>query len=142
MDSILEKVNQKIPEILKNYKNTAVVGISQKPDRPSNDVANYLKYAGYNVIPINPVYDEVLGIKCYPSLKEAARQIKVDVVVIFRRPDDIPPIVKEAVEIGAKAVWIQLGLVSEEAARLALDAGLDVVMDRCMKVEHMRRGIK
>ncbi len=140
MDPALKKVNQNIEAVLKDYKNIAVVGISRKPERPSHDVANYLKYAGYNVIPINPGYEEVLGIKCYPSLKEAGRQIEV--VVIFRRPEDIPPIVKEAIEIGAKAVWIQLGLVSEEAAKLALDAGLDVVMDRCMKVEHMRRGIK
>ena len=140
MDSILKKVNQNIPEILKNYKNIAIVGISQKPDRPSNNVAGYLKHAGYNIIPINPVYDEVHGAKCYPSLKDADQQ--VDVVVIFRRPEDIPPIAKAAVEIGAKAIWIQQGLVSEEAAKIALEAGLDVVMDKCMKVEHMRRGIK
>jgi len=140
MDSILDEVNQKIPEILNNYKNLAVVGISSRKDRPSNSVANYLKQSGYNIIPINPGSKEILDLRCYPSLKEADQPI--DVVVIFRRPEDIPPIAKAAVEIGAKAIWIQQGLVSEEAAKTALEAGLDVVMDKCMKVEHMRRGIK
>jgi len=142
MDSVSKKVNQKITEILTNNKNVAVVGISIKPERPSNEVANYLKSAGYNIIPINPGYDEVLGIKCYPNLQKAASQTQIDTAVVFRRPEDIPSIAEEAAAAGVKAFWIQLGLVSDEAAEIALEAGLDVVMDKCMKVEHLRRGIK
>ena len=123
-----------IKNILKSYRNIAVVGLSPKPSRPSHQVAEYLLEAGYNIIPVNPGQSEILGRTCYPSL--TAIPELVDIVDIFRRPADIPPIVAEAVKIGAKVIWMQQGIVSQEAADLARQAGLAVVMDRCMKIDH------
>ena len=123
-----------ISRILKSFRNIAVVGLSPKENRPSNQVARYLIDAGYNVIPVNPGQEEILGRRCYPDLESIPE--KVEIVDIFRRPDDIPPIVRSAIKIGAKVVWMQLGIVNEEAAAEAKKAGLSVVMDRCMKVDH------
>ena len=124
-----------IPDILR-LKTIAVVGLSDKPERPSYDVASYLSAHGYRIIPVNPRIREWKGIKAYPTLSDIPKEEKVDVVDIFRKSEDVPPIVDEAIKIGAKAVWMQLGIVNEESAARARAAGLGVVMDRCMKVEH------
>jgi hypothetical protein len=122
--------------ILENARSVAVVGISEKEASPSHAVAKYLQAHGFRVFAVNPNCDEVLGEKCYPDLKSIPDH--VDVVDIFRNRDAISGIVEEAVEIGAGTVWMQLGLEDEEAARKAKDAGLHVVMNRCMKMEHTR----
>jgi predicted CoA-binding protein len=127
---------QKLRRILKENKTIAVVGLSNKWHRPSYFAAKYLKEHGYRIIPVNPGNDEILGEKCYASLLDIPEP--VDVVDIFRRPKDVPPIVDEAIKIGAKVVWMQLGVINEEAAKKARNAGLEVVMDRCMKIEHAR----
>ena len=123
-------------KILRTYNKIAVVGLSAKPDRPSNGVARYLKEQGYTIIPVNTYAKEILGETCYPDLSSIP--VHVDVVDIFRRPDAVIPIVKEAIKIGAKAVWMQEGVINEEAAALAKDAGLLVVMDKCMFKEHKK----
>ena len=122
--------------ILKENRTIAVVGLSAQWFRPSFFAAKYLQEHGYRVIPVNPAYREVLGEKCYPSLRDVPEPI--DVVDIFRKPDDVPPIVEEAIAIKAKVLWLQIGVIHEAAARRAREAGLDVVMDRCMKIEHAR----
>ena len=127
---------ENIEEILE-MKRIAVVGLSSDPSRPSNEVARYLQRHGFTVIPVNPTETEVLGEKAYPNL--SAIPEPPDVVDIFRRPEHVVPIVDEAIQVGAKAVWMQLGVVNEEAARKARDAGMLVVMDRCMKIEHSMR---
>ncbi len=123
-------------ETILNYKNIAVVGISDNPERPSYDVASFLEKHGYNIIPVNPSLAEWKGRKSYPDLKSIPE--KVDVVDIFRRPEAVPPIVDEAIAIKAKTVWMQLGIVNEEAAAKARAAGIEVVMDKCMKIEYNR----
>jgi len=123
-------------EILKKAKTVAVVGISAKEERDSHRVAKYLKEHGYKVIPVNPGLKQVLGEPCYPDLKSVPEHI--DVVDIFRSIDAIPGIVDEAVAVGADSVWMQLGLFHEEAAEKARKAGLSVVMNRCMKIDHAR----
>jgi len=122
--------------ILDNAKTVAVVGISTKEDSSSQKVAKYLQEHGFRVFAVNPNCEEVLGEKCYPDLKSIPEH--VDVVDIFRNPDAIAAIVEEAVGIGAGTVWMQLGLEHEEAAQMARHAGLNVVMNRCMKMEHTR----
>ncbi len=115
----------------------AVVGLSDKPERPSYGVANYLKDNGYTIVPINPNLSEWNGLKAYPSILEAKKaDERIEVVDIFRKSEDVPPIVDEAIAIGAKVVWMQLGVVNEAAAQKARAAGIPVVMDRCMKIEH------
>ncbi len=123
-------------EILNSSRVVAVVGLSAKPDRPSHRVADYLKAQGYRIIPVNPAESEVLGELCYPDLASVPES--VDVVDIFRRSEEVLPIVKEAIKIGAKAVWIQEGVINEEAAARAREAGLMVVMDKCMLKEHQK----
>ena len=130
--------SEKIRKILNNAKNVAIVGLSDKPQRASNFVGSYLISEGYSVTPVNPMKTEILGRKCYPDLSSVPE--KIDLVDIFRRPQDCEAIVKEAIEVGAKAVWMQLSIVNRDAAQLALEAGLDVVMDRCIKMEHGRYG--
>lgn len=122
--------------ILKQYSRIAMVGLSANPQRPSHFAAVYLLHAGYRVFPVNPGEEEILGRRCYPSLREIPEP--VEVVDIFRPSEAVPPIVEEAIAIGAKAVWMQFGIVHLEAARRAREAGLAVVMDQCMKVEHAR----
>jgi predicted CoA-binding protein len=122
--------------ILAQTRTIAVVGLSANWYRPSNFAAKYMQDKGYRVIPVNPTYKEVLGQRCYPSLTAVGGP--VDVVDCFRKSADIVPIAREAVAIGAKVLWMQLGVRNEEAARIALDAGLDVVQDRCVKIEHAR----
>jgi predicted CoA-binding protein len=126
---------EKIRRILRDSKSIAVVGLSPKPHRPSHQVALYLMEAGYTIIPVNPGHDELLGLPCYPSLR--AIPLQVDMVDIFRRPETILAIVEDAVAIGARFIWMQEGIVNEEAAAIAKAAGLSVVMDRCTKIDHM-----
>lgn len=123
-------------EILKRYSTVAMVGLSSNPYRPSHFAAIYMLDHGYNVIPVNPREKQILGRACYASLREVPEQ--VEIVDIFRPPDAVPPIVEEAIEIGAKVIWMQFEVVHNEAARRAREAGLEVVMDQCMKVEHAR----
>lgn len=125
-----------IRDLLHTAQNVAIVGLSDKKERASNFVGSYLKSEGYNVIPVNPMKQEILGLKCYPDLKSIP--VPVDIVDIFRRPDELVGVIKEAIEIKAKAVWMQLGIVNREAAELARSKGLLVIMDRCMKMEHGR----
>jgi predicted CoA-binding protein len=128
--------DQDILSLLKGAHTIAVVGISDKPDRDSFRVAQYLQENGYRVVPVNPMVDSVLGEKSYAALSDVPSSI--DIVDIFRKPDAALPIVEEAIALGAGAVWLQLGVVNEEAAALAAGASLQVVMDRCIKVEHRR----
>jgi predicted CoA-binding protein len=123
-----------IPEILKSTHTIAVVGISSNPMRPSNGVAAYLKRAGYRIIPVNPNETEVLGEKCYATLDDVPE--KIDMVDIFRRSEYVPEIVESAIRVGARTVWMQEGVIHEEAAARARQAGLDVVMDRCTLKEY------
>ena len=122
--------------ILKTNHTIAVVGLSADWYRPSYFAAKYMQEHGFRIIPVNPKYDEVLGEKCYPNLKAIPEP--VDIVDVFRKPDDCVPIAQEAVAIGAKVLWLQLGVVNEEAARVAEAGGLEVVMDRCVKIEYAR----
>ena len=122
--------------ILRTARTVAVVGLSPNPERPSHRVARYLQGQGYRIVPVNPTVESVLGERSYPSLAEIPEP--VDVVDVFRRSEEVPPLVEEALRIGAKAVWMQEGVVHEEAAAKARAAGLAVVMDRCMLKEHER----
>ncbi len=126
--------NDKIAHILTTASRIAVVGLSPKTARPSYQVAAYLIAAGYEVIPVNPGHSEILGAKCYPDLESIP--VSVDIVDIFRKAVDVPPVVVSAIAIGAKVIWMQSGIVNAEAAELAEDAGLKVVMDYCIKIAH------
>jgi predicted CoA-binding protein len=121
-------------EILTTTKTIAVVGLSDKPDRLSNQIAGYLKQHGYRIIPVNPTITEALGETAYPRLRDIPEH--VDVVQVFRKPSDVPSIVEDAIAIGAKVVWMQPGIVHEEAAARAKAAGLKVRMDVCMRATH------
>ncbi len=145
---VLEENNgQKRPELiiptaadrlrmLKRYKNIAMVGLSPNPYRPSHFAAIYMLAEGYNIIPVNPAAKEILGRKSYPSLKDIPEEI--DIVDVFRKPEDVPPLAEQAIEIGAKVLWLQLGVINLEAGLKAQNGGLEVVMDRCVKIEHAR----
>ena len=126
----------KIPEILNSTRNIAVVGISEKAERDSYRVADYLKKQGYVIIPINPVLMEWNGIKAYPDLLKVPGNMKIDVVDIFRKPDAVVPVVRDALKRKPFAIWMQEGVVNNDAAEIARDAGILVVMDRCMMKEH------
>lgn len=130
--------DEEIKDILRNVKKVAVIGISPKEERPSYIVASYLKSKGYRIIPVRPDGEEILGEKVYHSLSEIPKEIGVDVVDIFRRSEDVPPIVEEAIQRGVKVVWMQEGVIHKEAGEEAEKAGLKVIMDRCMKKEHQR----
>ena len=122
--------------ILERYKRIAMVGLSSNPFRPSHFAAIYLLSEGYDVIPVNPRETEILGRRSYPSLREVPGPIEI--VDIFREPEAVPDIVEEAIIVGAKVIWMQLGVIHEKAAARAQDAGFEVVMDRCVKIEHAR----
>jgi predicted CoA-binding protein len=122
--------------ILRDCRTIAIVGLSAEWHRPSFFVAKYLQQHGYRIVPVNPRYTDVLGERCYPSLD--AIDFAVDMVDVFRRTDDVPPIAQQAIAIGARCLWQQIGVVNVEAAELARAAGLDAVMDRCVKIEHAR----
>ncbi len=125
-------------DMLSRIKTIAVVGISPKEDRPSYIVASYLKSKGYRILPVRPDGDMILGEKVYSNLMEIPKEIEVDVVDIFRKSDEVLPIVEEAIQRGAKVIWMQEGVISPEAGLKAERAGLKVVMDRCIKKEHQR----
>lgn len=136
---------EEIKRILEKYKTIAVVGLSMNAAKDSHRVAKYLKTKGYHIFPVNPFADVILGEKCYPSLLDVPETIEV--VDIFRPAKDVPPIVDQAIELKKKlgnprVVWMQLGIADKEAAKRARDAGLTVVMDKCMMVEHKRLGKK
>ncbi|MCP4232438.1 MAG: CoA-binding protein [Aestuariibacter sp.] len=128
--------NNQLRRILRESKTLAVVGLSANTMRPSFFAAKYMQDHGYRIIPVNPNYDEILGEKCYADLYSIPDQ--VDMVDLFQRSDRVLPFVEQAMEIGAKVIWMQLGVVNQQAAKLASDAGLDVVMDRCVKIEYAR----
>ena len=126
--------------ILTRSHTIAVVGLSANWYRPSFFAAKYMRDHGYRIIPVNPAYEDVMGERCFPDLR-TAREITTTTIVIvdcFRKSADIPPIARDAVAIGAKVLWMQLGIRNDEAAKVALDAGLEVVMNRCVKIEHAR----
>jgi hypothetical protein len=125
-----------IRRILRSSRSIAVVGLSAKWYRPSFFAAKYMQDHGYRIIPVNPSYQEVLGQRCYPALIDVPDG--VDIVDCFRKPEEMVPIARDAVTIRAKVLWMQLGIRNVEAAKIASDAGLDVVMDHCVKIEHAR----
>ena len=132
-----------VPQILKDSKTIAIVGLSTNPERASHGVALYLQQHGYRIVPVNPTYagQEILGEKVYADLKEASDALaasgaQIDIVDCFRKSEDMLPVAREAVAVGAACLWMQMGVVNQEAADLAKDAGLDVVMDQCIKVQH------
>ena len=123
-------------DILLSTKTIASVGLSGNQEKESYWIASYLKDQGYRIIPVNPTAPEILGEKAYPDLEAVPE--KIDVVQVFRRPEDVPPVVEAAIKVGAKVVWMQEGIVNEEAAQRAREAGLQVVMDACMRATHRR----
>lgn len=134
---------QTLRRVLAECRTVAVVGLSPQWHRPSHFVGKYLLAHGYRMVPVNPVAAEILGQPCYPDLKAAAAALKaqglaIDMVDCFRKSEDIGPLADDAIAIGAQCLWMQLGVVNEEAAAKAEAAGLDVVMDRCVKIEHAR----
>lgn len=140
----MTETSDAIPTLLTSSRTIAVVGLSAKSSRPSHEVAQYMQAHGYRIIPINPSYagTRILGEPCYTSLTEAAaslvnKNIKIDIVDCFRKSEAIEPIADEAIAIGARCLWLQIGVVNQAAANKALAAGLQVVMDRCIKIEHM-----
>jgi hypothetical protein len=136
MTALQEATAQQRLSIIQNAKSAALVGVSANPIRSSNFVASYLVRTPLRTYPVNPMYEEVLGMKCYPALADLPEV--PDIVDIFRKPSEIPGVVQQAIEVGAKVVWFQLGLRHDEAAQMAVDAGLLVVQDRCLKIEHAR----
>jgi predicted CoA-binding protein len=129
-----------IRQSLTNCTTIAVVGLSPKPHRDSFRVAKYMQDHGFRIVPINPNAHEVLGEKAYASLTEAAQHERIDMVNCFRNSEDIPPIAAEAIAIGAQSLWLQLGVVNDAAAKQAKDAGLVVVQNLCLMVEHRQLG--
>ena len=128
--------DQMMKDILLAAKTIASVGLSSNQEKESYWIVSYLKDQGYRIIPVNPTADEILGEKAYPDLESVPE--KIDVVQVFRKPEDVPPVVDSAIKVGAKVVWMQEGIVNEEAAQKAREAGLQVVMDACMRVTHRR----
>lgn len=139
MAKLIESAAERL-DILTRYRRIAMVGLSGNQYRPSHFAAIYMLAEGYDVTPINPREPEILGRPSYPSLTALAEANlgPIEIVDIFRNPEDVPPIVEEAIAVGAKVVWMQLGVIHQEAAQRAVAAGLDVVMDRCVKIEHAR----
>ena len=125
-----------LKEILLSTRIIASVGLSSNPQKESYGIALYLKQQGYQVIPVNPTTTEIFGEKAYPDLESVPE--KIDVVQVFRKPEDVPPVVDSAIKVGAKVVWMQEGIVNEAAAQKAREAGLQVVMDACMRATHRR----
>src|SRR3989449_11178460 len=130
----MELTWEAVRKLLETTKTIAVVGLSDKPDRDSHEIASYLQQAGYRIIPVNPTIKETLGEKAYKSLRDVPE--RVDVVQIFRRSEEVPAIVDDAIAIGAKVVWMQPGTENEEAAQRAEAAGLEAVMGACMRSVH------
>lgn len=139
MAKIIESAAERL-DILTRYRRIAMVGLSGNQYRPSHFAAIYMLAEGYDVTPVNPREPEILGRRSYPSLTALAEANlgPLEIVDIFRNPADVPPLVDEAIAVGAKVIWMQLGVINDEAAQRAVAAGLDVVMDRCVKIEHAR----
>lgn len=139
MAKIIDSAAERL-EILSKYRNIAMVGLSGNQYRPSHFAAIYMLAEGYTVTPVNPREKEILGCRSYSSITELAKEkpAAIEIVDLFRNPADVPPLVDEAIAVGAKVVWMQLGVIHEEAARKAVANGIDVVMDRCVKIEHAR----
>lgn len=134
-------------QILKSAKTVAVVGMSNKPERASYEVAAYLQSQGYEILPVNPAYagQQILGRTVYATLQEAAAEVakdgrRIDVVDVFRKSEDVPPVAKDAIDVRAGTLWMQLGIENRSAADMARAAGLDVVMNHCMLIEHRKLG--
>ncbi|APW41541.1 CoA-binding protein [Rhodoferax saidenbachensis] len=132
---------QTIEHILKNYRSVAVVGLSPKTHRDSFGVARYMQAQGWRIIPINPNASEILGEKAYPTLTDAAREHRIELVDVFRNSFDVPPVVDEAIAVGAQAIWLQLGIHHDAATAKARAAGLLVVENRCLMVDHRRTAV-
>jgi len=128
--------DMKIKDILSEARTIAVVGASDDPSRDSHSITRFLLDCGYEVFPVNPKCDSILGVKCYPDLKSIRQSI--DIVDVFRRADAVIPVAEEAIEVGAKSLWLQQGVVNQDAATLAEQRGLNVIMDHCIAVEHRR----
>ena len=128
-----------IPEILKEFRTIAVVGLSANPDRASFRVSRYMQDQGYRIVPVRPNADEILGEKVYPTLKDIP--FPVEIVDVFRRSDTVLPIAEEAVAIGAKVLWLQETVINHDAQRICEDAGMEVIMDTCILKEHMKAGL-
>jgi len=128
-------------ELLLRAKTIAVVGLSPNPDRPSHEIATYLKERGYRVVPVNPGQKEILGQKCYPSLAAAAAEHSIDVVDVFRKSEQAGAVVDEAIAIRPRLIWLQIGVVDDAARRRAEAAGIPCVMDRCIKIDHRALGL-
>lgn len=144
--SHMTNLDSLIPEVLKRSRTIAVVGLSAKSNRPSHEVAHYLQKTGYRIIPVNPGYagTHILNELCYSSVRDAAvalskENVKIDIVDCFRKSEAIMPIADDAISIGADCLWMQLGVINEDAAAKARANGMDVVMNHCIKIEHMQR---
>jgi uncharacterized protein len=131
--SVSTPEDRELRSLLGTARVIAIVGLSSRPDRPSLQVAEYLQEHGYRIIPVNPNETEVLGERAYPSLSEIPREMTVDVVDVFRRADETPALAREAVAIGAKVMWLQEGIVNDEAYRIASAGGLEVIMGVCIR---------
>jgi uncharacterized protein len=139
-DGTVAPQDRRLRALLGLARTIAVVGLSSRPDRPSNEVAAYLQRRGYRIIPVNPFETEVLGEPAHPSLLDVPG--RVDVIDVFRRPEHTPEVARQAVRIGARMLWLQVGVVNEEAYRIATDGGLDVVMGLCIRTESSRLGAR
>ena len=132
-------VTDPIQSLLASARTIAVIGCSADPERDSHRVAAYLQRAGYRVIPVNPGFDELLGERCYRDLAAIPGEVEIDIVDVFRRSEHVPPVADQAIARGARALWLQLGITHPEAEQRAAKAGLQVVSNRCLKVEHQLR---
>jgi predicted CoA-binding protein len=130
------KLSERTRDILMKYRRIAMVGVSGSPTRASYRAMVHMMSKGFTVYPVNPQYKEILGVRCYGSLLEVDRP--VDIVDVFRKPETVMPLVEEAKKIGAKVFWLQIGVINEQAAQKARECGMDVIMDRCVKIEHCR----
>jgi len=135
-DVELSPEDRELRTLLGDVRTIAVVGLSSNPNRPSHEVARYLQEHGYRIVPINPNESEVLGERAYPTLAVVPSEIRIDVVDVFRRAEETPAVARAAVAVGARVLWLQEGIVSEEAARIATDGGLDIIMGVCIR--HVR----
>jgi predicted CoA-binding protein len=138
VDAEVNARRAELRSLLGEAETIAVVGLSSDPSRPSNDVASYLQEHGYRIVPVNPNETEVLGERAYASLLDIPDDVPVDVVDVFRRAEHTPEVARDAVAIGAKVLWLQEGIVNEDAARIAQEAGLDVIMGVCIKKTRQR----
>ncbi|MCL0032483.1 CoA-binding protein [Peptococcaceae bacterium] len=130
--------DEEIKELLKQARVIAVVGLSDKPERDSHKVAKYLQERGYRIIPVNPKLDSVLGEKAYKKVSDIPDEINIDILNVFRRSIDTPPVVEDSISKKPKAIWLQLGIKNDDAAKIAQDNNITIIMDRCIKIEHAR----